>query len=104
MSLFSRVVALKLFILFFAIIISSDYFCLSLLKHIPVFHPTAFKGCLGYCFHPWCPDGRSGILVGGCREKVCPGCILEPVRCRKLILGSDKVGGVSMQHHGVTLI
>ena len=39
----------------------------------------------GYCFHPWCPDGR----VGGCWEKVCLGCISETVRCRKLILGRD---------------
>ena len=27
--------------------------------------------------------------VGGRREKVCPGCISETVRCRKLILGRD---------------
>ena len=40
---------------------------------------------LGYCFHPWCPDGRSG----GQQEEVCPDCISETVRCRKLILGSD---------------
>ena len=26
---------------------------------------------------------------GGQREKVCPGCNLETVRCRKLILGRD---------------
>ena len=36
-------------------------------------------------FHPWCPDGRAG----GRREIVCPGCISETVRCRKLILGRD---------------
>ena len=27
--------------------------------------------------------------VGGRREKVCPGCISETIRCRKLILGRD---------------
>ena len=32
-----------------------------------------------------CPVGRAG----GRREKVCPGCISETVRCRKLILGRD---------------
>ena len=29
-----------------------------------------------------------GGRAGG-REKVCPGCITETVRCRKLILGRD---------------
>ena len=32
---------------------------------------------------------RIGRWVGGQREKVCPGCISETVRCRKLILGRD---------------
>ena len=27
--------------------------------------------------------------AGGCREKVCPACISETIRCRKLILGRD---------------
>ena len=40
-----------------------------------VFYPTALKS--GYCFHPWCPDGRAGGRVGGRREIVCPGCISE---------------------------
>ena len=44
----------------------------------------------GYCFHPWCPDGRAG----GQREIVCPGCISETVRCRKFILGRDIGWGV----------
>ena len=42
------------------------------------------------------PDGRAsgragpaGGWVGGRREIVCPGCISETVRCRKLILGRD---------------
>ena len=42
-----------------------------------------------FCFHPWCPDGRAGGQAGGRREIVCPGCISETVRCRKLILGRD---------------
>ena len=33
--------------------------------------------------------GRPGGWVGGGREIVCPGCISETVRCRKLILGRD---------------
>ena len=39
-------------------------------------------------FHPWCPDGWAGVQAGG-REIVCPGCISETLRCRKLILGRD---------------
>ena len=35
------------------------------------------------------PGGRSGGRAGGRREIVCPGCISETVRCRKLILGRD---------------
>ena len=30
-----------------------------------------------------------GGRPGGRREKVCPGCISETIRCRKLILGRD---------------
>ena len=33
--------------------------------------------------------GRASGWVGGRREIVCPGCISETVRCRKLILGRD---------------
>ena len=40
---------------------------------------------LGYCFRPWCLDGRADGLL----EKVCPGCISETERCRKLILLRD---------------
>ena len=32
---------------------------------------------------------RAGGRVGGWREIVCPGCISETIRCRKLILGRD---------------
>ena len=34
-------------------------------------------------------SGRAGGRGGGWREIVCPGCISETVRCRKLILGRD---------------
>ena len=46
------------------------------------FYPTALKGCRGIVF-------THGVRVGGRRKKVCPGCISETVRCRKLILGRD---------------
>ena len=54
----------------------------SLLKPIISFYPTALKGCRGIVF-------THGVRMGGRREKVCPGCISETVRCRKLILGRD---------------
>ena len=50
-----------------------------------LFLPHSPYGQSGYCFHPWCPDGRAV----GRRENVCPGCISETVMCRKLILGRD---------------
>ena len=34
-------------------------------------------------------SGRAGARVGGLWEILCPGCISETVRCRKLILGRD---------------
>ena len=46
------------------------------------FYPTALKVCLGIVF-------THSVQVGGRREKGCPGCISETVRCRKLILGRD---------------
>ena len=46
------------------------------------FYPTALKGCRGIVF-------THDVRMGGRREKVCPGCISETVRCRKLILGRD---------------
>ena len=50
------------------------------------FYPAALKGCQGIVFtHGVQMGGR----WGGRREKVCPGCISETVRCRKLILGRD---------------
>ena len=69
--------------------------------YIIYFYPTALKGCLravGVLFSPMVRMGRraggraswrAGGWVGGRREKVCPGCISETVRCRKLILGRD---------------
>ena len=45
----------------------------------------------GYCFLPRCPDG--GRVFRRVAGKVCPGCISETVRCRKLILGCDMVRG-----------
>ena len=50
------------------------------------FYPTALKGCRGTVFTH---GVRMGGWVGDRREKVCPGCISETVRCRKLILGRD---------------
>ena len=47
-----------------------------------VYYPTALKGCRGIVF-------THGVRMGGRREMVCPGCISETVRCRKLILGRD---------------
>ena len=47
------------------------------------FYPTARKGCRGIVFTHSVPMG------GRAAEKVCPGCISETVRCRKLILGRD---------------
>ena len=62
-------------------------------RNSPVEHPQVIfcrrfyfhEEQLVYCFHPWCPDGRSG----GRREIVCLDCISETVRCRKFILGRD---------------
>ena len=54
------------------------------------FYPTALKGCRGNVFtHGVRMGGRAGRRAGGRREIVCPGCISETVRCRKLILGRD---------------
>ena len=40
------------------------------------------KGCRGIVF-------THGVRMGGRREKVCPGCISETIRCRNLIFGRD---------------
>ena len=49
---------------------------------ISVFYPTALKGCRGIVF-------THGVRMGGRQEEVCPGCISEAIRCRKLVLGRD---------------
>ena len=59
--------------------------------------PHSLKGLCRYCFHMWCPGG----WVGG-RKKVCPSCVSETVKCRKLIHGRDI--GWSGVGHGVILI
>ena len=46
------------------------------------FYPTALEGLCGYRFHPGHLDGRAVA-------KVCPCCISETIRCRKVILGRD---------------
>ena len=77
-------------------------FYLIFLSHLHVFYPTALNGCWGIVFTHGVrmvrragvqAGGRAGGRVfgraGGRREIVCPGCISETVRCRKLILGRD---------------
>ena len=53
------------------------------------FYPTALKGCQGIVFTH--VSGRAGGRVAG---KVCPACLSETVRCRKLIRGRDIGYGV----------
>ena len=50
------------------------------------FYPTALKDCRGIGFTH---DVQIAGQVGGGWENVCPGCISETIRCRKLILGRD---------------
>ena len=54
--------------------------------YILSFYPIGLKDCQGIFF-------THGVPMGGHadrrREKVCPGCISETVRCKKLILGRD---------------
>ena len=49
---------------------------------LEVYYPTALKGCRGIFF-------THVVLMGGQQGKVCPGCISETIRYRKLILGRD---------------
>ena len=57
---------------------------------ISFFYLTALKGCRGIVFtHGVRMGGQASWRVCGRREKVCPGCISETIRCRKLILGRD---------------
>ena len=59
------------------------------LKNSLAFLPHSHSGLSGYCFHPLRTDGQAGGQAGGRWEKVCPSCISETVRCKKLILGMD---------------
>ena len=52
-----------------------------------LFTPQPLRA-VGVLFSPMV-SGLVGGRTGGLREKVCPGCISETVRCRKLILGRD---------------
>ena len=52
-----------------------------------IFTPQPLRA-VGVLFSPMV-SGWAGGWVGGRREIVCPGCISETVRCRKLILGRD---------------
>ena len=58
------------------------------------FFPHSLSGLCGYCFHPWCPDGRAC----GWWVKACPGCISETVRCKMSIFGGDIGLGVEVYH------
>ena len=80
------------FTLFFFII----YLCIYLFIYCficicTLFTPQPLR-TVGVLFSPmvsrWA-GGRPGRRVVGRREKVCPGCISETVRCRKLIFGRD---------------
>ena len=69
-------------------------YCTVTKKYFFPFYPTAFKACWGIVFtHGVWMGGWVGKCVlkraGGWRGKVCPGCISETVRCRKLILGRE---------------
>ena len=57
-----------------------------------LFTPQPLRA-VGVLFSPMV-SGRAGGRLGGRREIVCPGCISETVRCRKLILGRDIGYGV----------
>ena len=54
---------------------------------LSVFTPQPLRD-VGVLFSPMV-SGWAGGQVGGQREKDCPGCISETVRCRKLILGRN---------------
>ena len=71
--------------------------CIQMKDGVPVkFVSKEGKSTVEYIFTPQ-PLRVVGVLfspmvsgwVGGRWEKDCPGCILEPVRCRKLIPGRD---------------
>ena len=39
-------------------------------KYCDEFLPRSPEGLSGYCFHPWCPDGRAGVRAGGRKKFV----------------------------------
>ena len=51
-----------------------------------VFTPQPLRA-VGVLFSPMVSGWAGGRAGGG--KRVCPGCISETVRCRKLILGRD---------------
>ena len=53
------------------------------------FYPTGLKGCRGIVFTQGVRMGGRAVGWAGVGEKVCPSCISETVRGRKLILGRD---------------
>ena len=70
------------------------------------FYPTAFQSCAGIVFtHGVWMGVRVGGAVNqavGLREKACPGCISETLRCKILILKRGiGFGGVGVQHQGL---
>ena len=61
------------------------------------FYPTALKVCQGIVFTHGVRMGMHSVGQAlGRREKVCPGCISETVRCRKLILQGSRLHHLSM--------
>ena len=67
---------------------------MAFLHPVLVFTPQPLRA-VGVLFSPmvsgWAgghPGGRVGWWAGS-GKRVCPGCISETVRCRKLILGRD---------------
>ena len=57
--------------------INIDHYLVNILV---LFTPKALKGCHCIVF-------THGVGAGWPREKVCPGCISETVRCKKFIVG-----------------
>ena len=85
--MFSLLINAVILLLNYLVLILHLYMhCLSLrhyFHYLNIFTPQPLRAA-GVLFSPMV----SG-WAGGQREKVCPGCISETVRCRKLILGRD---------------
>ena len=65
-------------------------YCVEIVN-LKCFYPTALKGCRSIVFTL---GVRMGRRAGGWQEEVCPGCISETIRFRKLILSRDIGWGV----------